>query len=140
LTYKWSKRRIWFWFIQKCDLSLSDIAWTSQSSGEPNLFADLNWDLGQNNWYPLKDELQKGIRLEWMLISGRIRSLWNDTTFSLFLSSYVKVLTFINGDMRNRRNMGIIGDESNVDAGCAPFLLQYFHQVIHPISNENIIP
>jgi hypothetical protein len=34
--------------------------------------------------------------------------------------------------------MGIIGDESNEDAVCAPFLLQSFHQVIHPLLIEDI--
>jgi hypothetical protein len=31
-------------------------------------------------------------------------------------------LAFLIENMRNRRNMGIIGDESNVDAVCGPFL------------------
>jgi hypothetical protein len=36
-------------------------------------------------------------------------------------------------------NIGIIGDESNVDLGRAPFLLQFFRQVTPPLLNENII-
>jgi hypothetical protein len=35
--------------------------------------------------------------------------------------------------------MGIIGDESNIDAGCTPFLFQSFRQVIDPLLNEDII-
>jgi hypothetical protein len=36
--------------------------------------------------------------------------------------------------------MGIIGDESNVDAVCAPFLFQSFLQVIPPPLKEGIMP
>jgi hypothetical protein len=35
-------------------------------------------------------------------------------------------------------DMGIIGDESNIDAGCAPFLFQSFRQAVLPILNKNI--
>jgi hypothetical protein len=35
-------------------------------------------------------------------------------------------------------DMGIIGDESNLDAGCAPFLFQSFRQVTPPLLNEEI--
>jgi hypothetical protein len=35
-------------------------------------------------------------------------------------------------------DMGIIGDESNLDVGCAPFLFQSFPQVT-PLNNEDII-
>jgi hypothetical protein len=41
--------------------------------------------------------------------------------------------------MKNRMDMGIIGDESNVDVAFAPFLLQSFHQVISARFNEDII-
>jgi hypothetical protein len=50
-----------------------------------------------------------------------------------------KGLTFLIEDTRNRRNMGIIGDESNVDVVCAPFLFQSFRQVIPPLLKEDII-
>jgi hypothetical protein len=36
--------------------------------------------------------------------------------------------------------MGIIGDESNKDVGCAPFLFQSFPQVTPPLRNEETIP
>jgi hypothetical protein len=35
--------------------------------------------------------------------------------------------------------MGIIGDESNVDAVCVLFLFQSFHQVVSPLLKEDII-
>jgi hypothetical protein len=35
--------------------------------------------------------------------------------------------------------MGIIGDESNIDAAFAPFLLQSSSQAFPPFLNENII-
>jgi hypothetical protein len=35
-------------------------------------------------------------------------------------------------------DMGIIGDESNLDAGCAPFLLQSFLQVTPPLLKDGI--
>jgi hypothetical protein len=38
-----------------------------------------------------------------------------------------------------RMDMGINGDESNVDAGCAPFLFQSFYQVTPPLLKEGII-
>jgi hypothetical protein len=41
--------------------------------------------------------------------------------------------------MRQSNDMGIIGDESNSDAGCAPFLLQTCSQVSSPLLNEDII-
>jgi hypothetical protein len=47
-------------------------------------------------------------------------------------------LIFIIEDIRNRRNMGLIGDESNVDA-YALFIFQSFRQVIPPLLNEIII-
>jgi hypothetical protein len=48
-------------------------------------------------------------------------------------------LAFLIENMRNRRNMVIIGDESNVDAVCAPFLSQSFLQVVPPLLKEGII-
>jgi hypothetical protein len=36
-------------------------------------------------------------------------------------------------------DIGIIGDESNVDVVCAPFLFQSFHQEVPSLLNENII-
>jgi hypothetical protein len=48
-------------------------------------------------------------------------------------------LAFLIEDMRNRRDMGIIGDESNIDVGCAPFLFQSFLQVVPPLLKEGII-
>jgi hypothetical protein len=36
-------------------------------------------------------------------------------------------------------DMGIIGDESNIDVGCAPFLFQSFLQVIPSLLNEDIM-
>jgi hypothetical protein len=35
--------------------------------------------------------------------------------------------------------MGIIGDESNLDVGCAPLLFQSLRQVILPPLQEDII-
>jgi hypothetical protein len=40
--------------------------------------------------------------------------------------------------MRNRMNMGIIGDESNYDEASGPFLFQSFRQVFPPPLNEDI--
>jgi hypothetical protein len=36
-------------------------------------------------------------------------------------------------------DIGIIGDESNLDATFAPFLFQSFRQIFPPLFNENII-
>jgi hypothetical protein len=47
-------------------------------------------------------------------------------------------LAFIIKDNRNRRDRGIIGDESNIDVGCAPFLFQSFLQVVPPLLKEGI--
>jgi hypothetical protein len=46
---------------------------------------------------------------------------------------------YIRNDMRNRMDMGIIGDESNSDVVQAPFLFQSFHQVIPPLPFEDIV-
>jgi hypothetical protein len=43
-----------------------------------------------------------------------------------------------NEDMRNRMDMGIIGDESNSDAVYTPFLFQSCSQVTTPLLNEAI--
>jgi hypothetical protein len=60
--------------------------------------------------------------------------------FSMFLSNEGKSLAIIIEDIKNRRNMGIIGDESKPDSACAPFFAQYFRQVTPPPKrNENII-
>jgi hypothetical protein len=48
-------------------------------------------------------------------------------------------LAFLIENMGNRMNMGIIGDESNVEAVCAPFLFQSFRQVTPPLLKEGII-
>jgi hypothetical protein len=47
--------------------------------------------------------------------------------------------SFIIKDIRNRKNMGIIGDESNVDPAYAPFLFQSSRQVFPPLLYEDII-
>jgi hypothetical protein len=57
----------------------------------------------------------------------------------MLLSNDYKSLTFIIEDMRNRRNNGIIGDESNVDAVYAPFLFQSSSQVVPPLLKECIL-
>jgi hypothetical protein len=41
--------------------------------------------------------------------------------------------------MRNRRNIGIIGDESNVEVVYAQFIFQSFRQVFPPLLIEAII-
>jgi hypothetical protein len=40
---------------------------------------------------------------------------------------------------RQSNRYGIIGDESNLDAGCAPFLFQSFLHVAPPPLQEDII-
>jgi hypothetical protein len=57
--------------------------------------------------------------------------------FLLFSSNYSKGLAFIIEE--NRKNMGIIGDESNSDLACIPFLFQSFRQVVPPLLKEDII-
>jgi hypothetical protein len=57
----------------------------------------------------------------------------------MFPSNYNKSIAFTIEDMRNRRDMGIIGDESNSDLVCAPFLFQSFLQVTPPLLNESIL-
>jgi hypothetical protein len=39
---------------------------------------------------------------------------------------------------RQSNDMGIIGDESNSDAVCAPFLFQSFRKVVPPLLREDI--
>jgi hypothetical protein len=58
----------------------------------------------------------------------------------LFHPFYGIGLAFIIEDMRNRRNIGIIGDESNLDVMYALFLFQSSSQVIPPLLNDDIIP
>jgi hypothetical protein len=48
-------------------------------------------------------------------------------------------LAFIIEDISSRMDIGIFGDESNIDAVYAPFIFQSFRQVIPPLLNEIII-
>jgi hypothetical protein len=56
--------------------------------------------------------------------------------FHSFLQITAKALHLIE---ENRRYIGIIGDESNVEVGSAPFFFQSFRQVVSPLLNEAII-